>query len=87
MEIDWVSRAQNRPVYDIGQIDRVGLRSLAAAVRSGELIRTRAPWAAGYGPIKTVYAASQSAFDADFAATCFQFELYRVQDAAVRSKK
>jgi hypothetical protein len=80
---DWVAVAKTQPIIDIGQIDADAKRALNAAVRRGELIRTKCPF---FGRMveKTCWAVSQAAVDAKIAAEQAAFGMALAMDEANR---
>lgn len=42
---DWIAAALDRPVWDIGQIDKATRRELDKLVRDGKLWKERSLWA------------------------------------------
>lgn len=75
-----VEIAMTKPVCDIGQFDCESKRALAKAVKSGTLIKTRAPFAGNFGSMKTYYATSHDDFDAYQAEQIAKFELFQIMD-------
>lgn len=80
----WVEAAKARPVCCIGQHSPADMRALSAAVRSGELVKRRAPFAGGFGAMKTYYAASDVAFGIWQTEQVAHFGLCQMLDNANR---
>jgi len=82
--VNWIEIAAQRPVCNVGQLDKLALAALNSAVRRGTLVKRRAPFAGRFGAEKTYFAASNEAFDAYLAEQVARFDLAAAMDAANR---
>lgn len=80
--IDWALMAARKPVCSIGQLSPSDVKSLDAAVRKGDLVQRKAPFAGSFGAVKTYYAASDAAFDDYQAENVTKFGMLHALDQA-----